>query len=128
VYYGCNQGAAAKRTVSVAFAAFSAQLKSVTAALFSARPNLMWLGHCLIDEAKKIVLAFRFKAGLERLGAVGLRHEVYEPIFFFEVAAVPSCQGIERCDSERTFGRGRAIFHVPRAWLIASASSPLLRG
>ncbi len=115
--------------MSVAFAAFSAQLKSVTAALFSARPNLMWLGHCLIDEAKKIVLTSRFKAGLERLGAVGLRHEVYEPIFFFfEVAAVPSCQGIERCDSERTFRRGRAIFHVPRAWLIASASSPLLRG
>ena len=81
----------------------------MTAALFSARPNLTWLGHCLIDEAKKIVLASRFKAGLERLSAVGLRHEVYEPIFFFEVAAVPSCQGIERCDNERTFRRGRDL-------------------
>ncbi len=54
----------------------------------------MWLGHCLIDGAKKIALATRCKADLERVGAVQLRHEMYEPLpFFHENVAVPFVRG-----------------------------------
>jgi hypothetical protein len=109
-------------------------LKPVVAALFSTRPNPMWLWHCLIDEARKIVLASRFKADLERLGAVRLRHEMYEPLpFFFEVAAVPFCQGLELCDSERNLPAGSRDLPRPpgvaqRLGFVAAAARLVARG
>ena len=99
MYNWCIRGAAAEHTVGVVFAA-SSWLRPVVAALFSTRPNPVWLGHCLIDGAEKIALATRCKADLERVGAVRLRHEMYEPLpLFHENIAVPFCQGLERCDT-----------------------------